>query len=55
MLVGLKNTFVNKQKRSDIMDASDQKNKKIEPHVILHLKITQDDINRYLQNKIQIR
>ena len=53
MLVGLKNTFVNKQKRSDIMDASDQKNKKIEPHVILHLKITQDDINRYLQNKIQ--
>jgi hypothetical protein len=35
------------------MDASDQKNKKIEPHVILHLRINQDDIDRYLQNKFQ--
>jgi hypothetical protein len=40
-------------KRSDIMDASDQKNKKIEPHIILHLRINQDDIDRYLQHKIQ--
>ena len=29
------------------------KNNKIEPHVILHLRINQDDINRYLNNKIQ--
>lgn len=29
-------------------------NKKIEPHVILHLKITKDDINSYLENKINI-
>ena len=35
------------------MDASDQKNKKIEPHIILHLRINQDDIDRYLQHKIQ--
>jgi hypothetical protein len=30
-----------------------QKSNKIEPHVILHLRINQDDINRYLKNKIQ--
>ena len=30
-----------------------QKNIKIEPHVILHLRINQDDINRYLKHKIQ--
>ena len=28
-------------------------NKKIEPHVILHLRINQDDINRYMKHKIQ--
>ena len=28
--------------------------KKIEPHVILHLRINQDDIDRYMQSKIQI-
>ena len=32
---------------------SHSEKKKIEPHVILHLKITQDDINKYLQYKIQ--
>ena len=31
----------------------DEKNKKIEPHIILHLRITQDDIEKYLENKIQ--
>ena len=30
-----------------------EKNKKIEPHIILHLRITQDDIEKYLENKIQ--
>lgn len=35
------------------MNTGSQKNNKIEPHVILHLRINQDDINRYLNNKIQ--
>ena len=30
-----------------------QKDKKIEPHIILHLRINQDDIDRYVKNKIQ--
>ena len=35
------------------MNTISNKNNKIEPHVILHLRINQDDINRYLNNKIQ--
>jgi hypothetical protein len=35
------------------MNTINNKNNKIEPHVILHLRINQDDINRYLNNKIQ--
>jgi len=31
-----------------------QSSKKIEPHVILHLRITKDDIDNYLESKIQI-
>ena len=32
---------------------NEQRNRKIEPHVILHLIINQDDIDRYMKNKIQ--
>lgn len=35
------------------MNVNTQRNKKIEPHVILHLRINQEDIDRYMKNKIQ--
>ena len=35
------------------MNTIEQRNKKIEPHVILHLRINQKDIDRYMKNKIQ--
>jgi hypothetical protein len=37
----------------NMMNAPKQKGKKIEPHVILHLRINQEDIDRYMKSKIQ--